>query len=100
MPDFRNGPLWIRVLLDVAGVAVVGIGSALYIKAALGAGPRDRSRCGMPRPWQTRAKARPRVPVAPAMSTGADEPTPPHFPPPLDLLTYIELKHRDPEAQD
>ncbi|HEY0511307.1 MAG TPA: hypothetical protein VGH73_05355 [Thermoanaerobaculia bacterium] len=24
----------------------------------------------------------------------------PHFPPPLDLLTYLELKHRDPEGQD
>ncbi|HUR08554.1 MAG TPA: hypothetical protein VM347_38860 [Nonomuraea sp.] len=39
--DVRGGPLVARVALDLAGIAVMGLGSALYIKAAMGAGPRD-----------------------------------------------------------
>lgn len=34
-------PLPVRVVLLVAGIATVGVGSGLYIGAALGAGPRD-----------------------------------------------------------
>ena len=34
-------PLWVRVVLLVAAILVVGLGSGLYIGAALGAGPRD-----------------------------------------------------------
>ncbi|MDQ3914027.1 MAG: hypothetical protein M3323_01665 [Actinomycetota bacterium] len=36
-----EGPLAVRVLVTTAGIAVVGLGSALYIGANLGAGPRD-----------------------------------------------------------
>jgi uncharacterized membrane protein YczE len=41
MIDVRGGPLVARIALDLAGIAVLGLGSALYIKAAMGAGPRD-----------------------------------------------------------
>jgi uncharacterized membrane protein YczE len=34
-------PLWARLALTVAGIVLVGLGSALYIGAELGAGPRD-----------------------------------------------------------
>jgi len=37
----EDGPLVSRVALDVGGIATIGIGSALYIGAELGAGPRD-----------------------------------------------------------
>ncbi len=33
--------LWLRVFLYLAGVAVVGFGTAIYISGNLGAGPRD-----------------------------------------------------------
>lgn len=36
-----DGALVPRVLLDLAGIATIGIGSALYIGAQLGTGPRD-----------------------------------------------------------
>lgn len=36
-----EGPLVVRTLLDLGGIATIGIGSALYIGAELGAGPRD-----------------------------------------------------------
>ncbi len=39
--DARHEPFLVRLALDLGGIAVVGIGSALYIKAAMGAGPRD-----------------------------------------------------------
>ncbi len=39
--DARQAPVLLRIALHLAGVAVVGLGSALYLKAALGAGPRD-----------------------------------------------------------
>jgi uncharacterized membrane protein YczE len=41
VPDIAGQPLPLRILVDLTGVAVVGIGTALYIKADLGAGPRD-----------------------------------------------------------
>lgn len=41
MPDFGAQPLPLRLLIDTLGVATVGLGTALYIKANLGAGPRD-----------------------------------------------------------
>ena len=36
-----DGPLALQVLTSVTGIVIVGIGSALYIGAELGAGPRD-----------------------------------------------------------
>ena len=36
-----DGPLVWRVALDLGGIATIGIGSALYIGAELGTGPRD-----------------------------------------------------------
>lgn len=41
MPDFGGQPFPVRLLIDCVGVAIVGFGTALYIKANLGAGPRD-----------------------------------------------------------
>lgn len=41
VPDFAGRPWLTRLAVDVAGVLVVGIGTAFYIKADLGAGPRD-----------------------------------------------------------
>src|SRR5680860_1196670 len=34
-------PYWAKVILTVAGIVLVGLGTALYIGAGLGAGPRD-----------------------------------------------------------
>lgn len=41
VPDFAGLPFPLRLLIDGVGVAIVGFGTALYIKADLGAGPRD-----------------------------------------------------------
>lgn len=41
VPNLAATPLPLRVLVDVVGVAVVALGTACYIKANLGAGPRD-----------------------------------------------------------
>lgn len=41
LPDFGGHPFPLRLLIDCLGVAIVGVGTALYIKADLGAGPRD-----------------------------------------------------------
>lgn len=41
VPNFAAAPLPLRVLVDLVGVAVVALGTACYIKANLGAGPRD-----------------------------------------------------------
>lgn len=41
VPDFGGAPLPVRLVIDIAGVMVVGFGTALYIKGRLGAGPRD-----------------------------------------------------------
>jgi uncharacterized membrane protein YczE len=39
--DLAGWPLLVRVALLVAGLALFGFGTALYIGAAVGAGPRD-----------------------------------------------------------
>ncbi|GCE15240.1 YczE/YyaS/YitT family protein [Tengunoibacter tsumagoiensis] len=39
--DPGNIPFLLRLLIDVLGVAVIGLGTALYISPRLGAGPRD-----------------------------------------------------------
>lgn len=39
--DLDDGHMVLRVAAALAGVAVIGLGSALYIGASLGAGPRD-----------------------------------------------------------
>jgi uncharacterized protein len=39
--DAPSWPIWIRVVVTVAGIVVIGLGSALYIGAEMGAGPRD-----------------------------------------------------------
>lgn len=36
-----EGSLVVRVLLDIGGIVAIGIGSALYIGAEMGTGPRD-----------------------------------------------------------
>lgn len=36
-----DGPSALRALVDVLGIAAIGLGSALYIGAELGTGPRD-----------------------------------------------------------
>lgn len=41
VPDLNAEGGVVRLVLDVLGVLTVGVGSALYIKAGLGAGPRD-----------------------------------------------------------
>lgn len=41
VPNLLGAALPVRVLVDILGVVLVGLGSALYIKAGLGAGPRD-----------------------------------------------------------
>lgn len=38
-----------RVLLDLVGIVIVGLGSGLYIRSALGAGPRDGLMLGLHR---------------------------------------------------
>lgn len=49
VPDFAGRPWLLRLVVDIAGVALVGIGSAFYIKANLGAGPRDGLMLGLAR---------------------------------------------------
>ena len=41
VPDLAAWPFPVRLLIDLLGVATVGLGTAIYIKANLGAGPRD-----------------------------------------------------------
>ena len=41
LQDLDGGPLALRIALLVVGIAVIGVGSGLYIGAGLGAGPRD-----------------------------------------------------------
>jgi uncharacterized membrane protein YczE len=41
LPDFGGAPLFIRLLVNIAGVLAMGLGTAFYILPALGAGPRD-----------------------------------------------------------
>jgi uncharacterized membrane protein YczE len=47
-------PLAVRIALLVAGITVVAVGSAFYIGAALGAGPRDTLMLGLARRTGTR----------------------------------------------
>jgi uncharacterized membrane protein YczE len=67
VPDFAGRPWPLRVAVDVAGVAVVGIGSAFYIKANLGAGPRDGLMLGLARRAGGRVAP---VRAAPARASG------------------------------
>jgi uncharacterized protein len=41
VPSAEGEPLALQLALDAAGVALVGVATALYIGAAMGAGPRD-----------------------------------------------------------
>ena len=41
VPDFGAWALPLRVAIDLTGVLAIGMGTALYIKGNLGAGPRD-----------------------------------------------------------
>ncbi len=49
--------LWLRAAMLLAGMACVGLGSALYLPAGLGAGPRDGLMMGLNRKlgWSIRA---------------------------------------------
>ena len=42
-------PLWVRTLMMLGGVLLIGIGTAFYIGAGLGAGPRDGLMTGLAR---------------------------------------------------
>jgi uncharacterized membrane protein YczE len=44
-----DSALWIRVVLLVGGIAICGVGTALYIGAGMGAGPRDSLMLGITR---------------------------------------------------
>ena len=41
LPDLSAQPLLLRLLVDIAGVFLIGLGSAIYISPHMGAGPRD-----------------------------------------------------------
>jgi uncharacterized membrane protein YczE len=41
--------VWLQVVLAIAGVLIIGLGSALYIGAGLGSGPRDGLMIGLNR---------------------------------------------------
>jgi uncharacterized membrane protein YczE len=41
------GPLWLRGMYLVAGIAVIGVGTGLYIGARMGPGPRDGLMTGL-----------------------------------------------------
>jgi uncharacterized membrane protein YczE len=41
LPDFAQAGLPVQIGVDVLGVLIIGLGSGMYIKARLGAGPRD-----------------------------------------------------------
>lgn len=60
-----DGPLVARVALDLMGIATVGIGSAVYIGAELGTGPRDSLMVMLSR------RAKLRIGVARAMIEGS-----------------------------
>jgi uncharacterized membrane protein YczE len=49
IPDARQGGLPVQVLMDMVGVVIVGLGSGLYLRANLGAGPRDGLMLGLRR---------------------------------------------------
>jgi uncharacterized membrane protein YczE len=52
--DLGHDALPMRVALLVAGIGITGIGTALYIGAGMGAGPRDSLMLGLTRRLQTR----------------------------------------------
>ena len=41
LPDLSAQPLLLRLFIDIAGVFLIGLGSAIYISPHMGAGPRD-----------------------------------------------------------
>ena len=41
LPDLSGTPLLVRLLIDIIGVFLMGLGTAFYITPRLGAGPRD-----------------------------------------------------------
>src|SRR5579859_3238021 len=41
LPDLSGEPLFLRLLVDVIGVMLMGLGTAFYIAPRMGAGPRD-----------------------------------------------------------
>lgn len=41
LPDLSAAPLVLRLLVHIAGVFIIGMGTALYIAPHMGAGPRD-----------------------------------------------------------
>jgi uncharacterized membrane protein YczE len=41
------GPLWLRAIYLVGGIAVIGVGTGLYIGARMGPGPRDGLMTGL-----------------------------------------------------
>lgn len=47
LPAFSSQGLWAELLLLAVGVLVVGLGSGLYLKARMGAGPRDGLMLGL-----------------------------------------------------
>lgn len=49
VPDVTGQGIAARLLMDVTGVLVVGLGTGLYIRARLGAGPRDGLMLGLHR---------------------------------------------------
>lgn len=49
VPNVASQGIATRLLMDMAGVLVVGLGTGLYIRASLGAGPRDGLMLGLHR---------------------------------------------------
>jgi uncharacterized membrane protein YczE len=49
IPDARPGGLPVQALMDVMGVVLIGLGTGQYIRANLGAGPRDGLMLGLQR---------------------------------------------------
>jgi uncharacterized membrane protein YczE len=47
--DYGGEPLWFRTLMMLTGVLLIGIGTAFYIGAGLGPGPRDGLMTGLAR---------------------------------------------------
>lgn len=47
--DYGGEPLWVRTLMMFAGVGLIGLGTAFYIGAGLGPGPRDGLMTGLAR---------------------------------------------------
>jgi uncharacterized membrane protein YczE len=52
--ELAGRPLGVRIALMVGGIAVIGIGSGLYIGAGMGAGPRDSLMLVLA--WRTRVR--------------------------------------------